>query len=95
MRAPRNRSPRGIAVAVAAFLLLSLSSRAHALIVANPHVTDGQFTSPAEWAGVTPTFFPVVGNAGGSFLYVQQLQGTLYLMYDYPNGTNLGFNGTN
>ena len=50
-------------------------------VAASPfaHVTDGTFTSGAEWTGtnVSKTFFPVVGPAGpgqsgGAYLYVEQ-----------------------
>ncbi len=38
------------------------------------HVSDGQFTSPNEWTGptVAKSFFPVQGQAGGAYLYVEQ-----------------------
>ena len=35
------------------------------------HVTDGAFTSDAEWTGL-PQSFPVVGLSGGAYLYVEQ-----------------------
>ena len=42
--------------------------------IASGHVTDGSFTSPTEWAGpnVSKVFFPVVGQSGGAYLYVEQ-----------------------
>jgi PEP-CTERM motif len=79
--------------------LASSPGRVHAFGVGPVHVTDGQFTSPGEWTGanVSKTFFPVVGQAGGAFLYVEQTPAAnqLFLMYDYVNGTNLGFNQSN
>jgi hypothetical protein len=48
---------------------------------------------------VTPTFFPVVGNTGGAYLYADQGLGTqagnLYLLYDYVNSPNAGLGPTN
>src|SRR5258705_6901730 len=62
-------------------------------VVSCPHVTDGVFTSPGEWANC-PTavrqFFAPAAGAGGSFLYVDQgtcQDSSLYLMYDYVAGT--------
>src|SRR5258708_2525874 len=58
------------------------------------HTTNGQFDS-GEWDSVAPTFFPVVGNSGGAYLYADQgtgaQTGNLYLMYDYVNSPVLGF----
>jgi len=73
------------------------------------HAVDGAFTTASEWQGenVSRTFFPVVGQTGGAFLYVEQgfagevipLQvqspNTLFLMYDYVNSDAPGFSGTN
>jgi hypothetical protein len=94
------RAPRCVVISAAAALLLILPGQVQALPI-NPHVTDGQFTSPSEWTGpnvATSTFAPV-GNAGGAKLYVEQVlapgltsqvvnvtPSTLYLMYDYTNG---------
>jgi hypothetical protein len=69
-------------------------SDAGAVVVGGPvHATDGQFGAN-EWNSVTPAFFPVVGNAGGSYLYAAQGQGSqfgnLYLMYDWVNSPNVG-----
>ena len=64
------------------------------------HCTDGGFnlhnggsrtSDSTEWSGpnVSKTFFPRVGDAGGSWLYVEQgggiaaVDNQLYLMYDY------------
>jgi len=63
------------------------------------HVTDGQFTGD-EWGADTnaaKSFFPVVGDAGGAWLYVAQgsvvgQTDNLYLMYDWINSPNLGMN---
>lgn len=65
------------------------------------HVTDGQFTGD-EWGSDTnasKSFFPVVGNSGGAWLYVAQgsvpgQTGNLYLMYDWINSPTLGFDPT-
>ncbi len=72
------------------------------ITIAPNHVTDGGFNltggSPTsegpEWSGsnVVKTFFPVAPDgSGGAFLYVDQgagpQLGTLFLMYDYVNGT--------
>jgi hypothetical protein len=37
------------------------------------HLTDGEF-DPGEWLAptVNKSFFPLVGNAGGAYLYVDQ-----------------------
>ena len=66
------------------------------------HVTDGGFNLPngpqtsdgPEWSGpnVVKDFFPVAPDgSGGAYLYVEQgsgnQAGTLFLMYDYVNGT--------
>jgi len=66
---------------------------------------DPTSTSDAsEWGGratVSKSFFPVVGQTGGAFLYVEQATGAaangteLYLMYDYVNSNALGINGGN
>jgi hypothetical protein len=67
-----------------------------AVIVSSNHVTDGAFGTN-EWNGpnVVKDSFPVVGNSGGAFLYVDQgagfQAGTLYLLYDYVNSPNAGF----
>lgn len=65
------------------------------------HSTDGTFTGD-EWGSDTnasKSFFPVVGNTGGAWLYVAQgsvlgQTGNLYLMYDWINSPNLGMNPT-
>src|SRR5689334_20933139 len=71
------------------------------------HVTDGNFTSPAEWddSGADPTrnvqsqvfpFNPATGQ-GGAEIYVEGTGSTLWLMYDVfsiPKGafdTSTGF----
>jgi hypothetical protein len=71
------------------------------VIVSTNHITDGQF-GQNEWTGthvVTPTFFPVVGDTGGAYLYADQGLGTqagnLYLMYDYVNSPITGFGQAN
>ncbi len=67
------------------------------------HITDGMFDT-GEWTGpnVNKTFFPQVGQSGGSWLYVEQTlpispssgggstPNTLFLMYDYVNSPSLG-----
>ena len=77
----------------------------------NSHVNDGLFTSDAEWSGptVAKSFFPVVGQTGGAYLYVEQgfarqvatsaiiisSPDTLFLMYDYVNSSSLSLTGSN
>lgn len=70
------------------------------IVISSIHNTNGQFDSH-EWVGnnhATASFFPVVGNAGGAYLYVDQgignQFGNLYLMYDYVNSPNLALNPT-
>jgi hypothetical protein len=80
------------------------------LLLAGPgraqHVTDGVFTSGAEWSGpfvVTAQFSTVqVGSQqnGGSTLYVERVPGVtdggiLFLMYDFTNSPALGLNPGN
>ena len=59
-------------VALAAMALCCAG--AQAATISFGHVTDGLFTSPGEWAGstVSKQFFPVVGQSGGTYLYVDQ-----------------------
>ncbi len=90
----RPRNAVRLATALALMMVLS-SGRLYATAIANPHLTDGTFTTPAEWGSVTPSFFPVVGNTGGAYLYAAQAEGNLYLMYDYVNSNSLGLNGSN
>ncbi len=85
-------------VVVLAFSAVVSRSDAGAIVEGGPiHLTDGQFDAN-EWQTVTPTHFDVVGNTGGSYLYVAQGQGpqfgNLYLMYDWVNSPNLGFDPT-
>ncbi len=80
-------------------LALLVPGGAAGVVTTPPHVTDGMFTSPAEWdtsrSTVTEFHFPVVGNAGGANLFVEQSGGVLYLMYDYTNSAALGLNPSN
>ena len=63
---------------------------ASAVVICGVHCTDGVFTSTAEWnesrATVSVQNFPLVGNAGGAELYVEQgiaeAIPTLWLLYD-------------
>ena len=65
-------SPTTAAVFVAAMCVAFPAAR----LPGDPfsHVSDGQFTSPNEWTGptVAKSFFPVQGQAGGAYLYVEQ-----------------------
>ena len=82
-----------------ALALLVPAGPAGAIAPAVVHTTDGMFTSPAEWdtsrPSVTEFTFPVVGNTGGANLFVEQSNGSLFLMYDYVNSNALGLNQNN
>lgn len=69
------------------FALSPFTASAVALL----HITDGIYTTPAEWdenrATVGVQSFPLVGNTGGAELYVEQGvaqngNATLWLLYD-------------
>ncbi|MGH8559189.1 MAG: hypothetical protein ACRESZ_17425 [Methylococcales bacterium] len=54
------------------------------------HVTDGSFTDPTEWTGlnVNKQFFaPASAGSGNAWLYAEQSNGILSLLYDYVGNT--------
>ena len=75
-------------------LALLVPGGAAGVVTTPPHVTDGMFTSPAEWdtsrSTVTEVHFPVVGNAGGATRFVAPTTGVLSLLYDYTTSNALG-----
>jgi hypothetical protein len=82
----------------AAMLSLAFSTSMALAVSQGPvHVTDGQFTTPAEWTQPTSsvTHFPVVGSSGGADLHADSDNTNLYLMYDAQNTTALGLNQAN
>ena len=98
MRATRLAvSVRAWTLGAMALAVLVPAGTARAIIAL--HITDGAFTSPAEWdttrSTVTEFTFPVVGNTGGANLFVEQSGGVLYLMYDYTNSAALHLTPTN
>lgn len=93
----RHGLPRLLPVALLTLVLITPPPAS-----AQVHVTDGVFTTPAEWT--TPTtvsvFFPPVGVTGGAYLYVDQgfrsanptsgSPDTLFLMYDAVRAASPG-----
>jgi hypothetical protein len=89
-----------LAVISLAVTPLAMAAEISLGVVAAKHATDGGFNlhnggSPTsegpEWTGlnVAKSVFPVGSDgSGGAVLYVEQGPGTLYLMYDYINGTS-------